>query len=186
MGSFDSKSHSNDFPDHGDISSLNDLKEIGDEVKTMLMNDLYLQQFYAPRRILPHQNQFEVDKSKRKIPWNKTQASIVIPQASIQGMDLQRLYFTALQSFSLQNNDACGLEEWVFFKNINTGGIDSVMVGKVIEILLIPGTTAELEQRPNNVLLSIYSTASISETYGMPVLEETGLKALVEYKVRRL
>lgn len=182
MGSLDIKTYTNQFPDHADVSSLNNLKEIGGEVKTLLDNDSYLQGIYAPRRTSHHQNGFEIDRSKRNIHWKKTRSSEVIPQSSIRGIDVQAISFTALKSFSVQNNDICRLNEWVLFQD-NNSNHNSLRVGQAIEILLIPGTVAEMEQRPNNVLISMYSTASISQTYGMPELVESGSYVLVEYVV---
>ena len=91
------------------------------------------------------------------------------------------MQFRPGKSFKFQNSGDCGVGDWVIIKDIQTSG--SLKIARIIEILQILGSSAELENRPNFILSSIHTISNISRTYGMPELSETGLHALVDFEV---
>ena len=69
--------------------------------------------------------------------------------------------------------------EWVILKNGN-----SELIGRIEEILQIPGSSAELANSPNFILILYFIQRAISEVYRMPILANTGAYAIVDYKVK--
>ena len=67
------------FPDHGDLSLLDNLKDDGAEVKNLLDHDPYLHLFYVPQHLLPSTKNLKCDKNSRRISWIQTKSSKLFP-----------------------------------------------------------------------------------------------------------
>ena len=181
VGSFDYQKTKKDFetsPDYHNLFSLDNLREVGPAVKSLVLNDQYLQKVFAMGKVSKSGAGFKVDKSKTKLKWKQTLASSYINSNQLQIAQLTNVVFKAGKSFSLQNGDFCKLFNWILVQSR-----EKVVIGQVIEILQIQQSSAELENRPNFILVSIFETTLASEVYGMPRLIECGTFGLAQYEV---
>ena len=105
-------------------------------------------------------------------------ASTVISEEVAEAKKLTDKKYVGFEFFHVQNGEKCYIGDYIIVSKSDS----RFSVGKVLEILQVNGSEAELERRPDYVLLSICDTAP-SEMYRMPKLLKTALCLLGDYKV---
>lgn len=107
MHSLNNMNDSNDYPQHGDIYRLGNLRDAGVEVRSLLQSDAYLQHFYAPWKNTAVQKGLEIDSARRRVPWNRTCSSQLILNLQYQNKKLLDYAFNQCKTFTLINGDKC-------------------------------------------------------------------------------
>ena len=148
MGSLDYR-HSEpiDFG-HQEFPVVN-LHEIGPQVKLFLSKDTFLQKFFNPI-----DNKLHISKTAKpsgKLSWEKTLSNKMLQQSQNTVL-LKDKHFIVLKSFTALNGDYCSVNEFVLAKGSN----HNTIIAKVLEILQLPGSSAEIEIIPSLLLICVF------------------------------
>ena len=112
--------------------------------------------------------------------WDQTTAARVIPGSTALHLKLFPQKFYKCSSFRVLNGEDCGIGEWVIAKSND----NHHYVAKVIEILQISGSEAEVLQQPSFVLVLLHSASyEVDEYYRMPKLTNLGVHELLTFEV---
>ena len=111
--------------------------------------------------------------------WLETGSSKFISIQSAKDAKLYDRSFAGLLSCTLLNGDKCTLDSWVVARQRR----NSLSVARVVEILQLIGSESEFSRQPDLILLSLYNTGPLAETYRLPILIESRNFALSPYKV---
>ena len=111
--------------------------------------------------------------------WASTCSSNSISLAAAREASLDLHMFTGFNSFAMSNGDVCSLDSWVIIHSNR----ESLVVGRVIEILQAVGSPSEFSKHPDIILVTLYETGPLAETYKLPILLKSNSYAIVPFLV---
>ena len=112
LNSFDYKNFQDTPLDYGNIAILDNMKQVGSEVKSLLESDVYLQKIFAVKQSGANEaGRFKIDKTKQRSEWRYTLAKSVIITNHASAAYLENFQYTHGKSFSLPNGDICQISD---------------------------------------------------------------------------